>query len=192
MTDPEQLLIDRQQQAILEEALELVNPRYVAALRMRYGFDGDPMTLEATSQVLGVTRERVRQMTVQAERKLLSILIYGPFDDDEGMKRRALKKRREWVVEDNKRRLEEDRQCQLRREQRAAEDLATQQIWQEEMRRRAEQQQRDYAALLADRRHRREQEIDVVQRYWQAVYDNTPGDIPLSALFARPRTVWDL
>lgn len=39
-------------------------------LRMRFGFEGEPMSLESIAQVLGVTRERVRQIEGAALAKL--------------------------------------------------------------------------------------------------------------------------
>ena len=55
-------------------ALECLNPRQRRLLRLRYGIEGDPQTLGQISQVEGITRERVRQILVVAERKLRSFI----------------------------------------------------------------------------------------------------------------------
>ena len=39
-------------------------------LELRFGFDGDPQTLEAIGKELGVTRERVRQLESDALARL--------------------------------------------------------------------------------------------------------------------------
>jgi RNA polymerase primary sigma factor len=41
-----------------------------AIVSLRFGLEGEPMTLEEIGRRLGVTRERVRQIEVQALRKL--------------------------------------------------------------------------------------------------------------------------
>jgi RNA polymerase sigma factor (sigma-70 family) len=58
----------------LRESIDCLLPtledRERAILRMRFGFDDDPMTLDAVGQRLGLTRERVRQLENRALRKL--------------------------------------------------------------------------------------------------------------------------
>jgi RNA polymerase primary sigma factor len=52
---------------LLREVLEDLPPREVRILQMRYGLvDGETYTLEEVGQKLGVTRERIRQIEVQA------------------------------------------------------------------------------------------------------------------------------
>jgi RNA polymerase primary sigma factor len=52
---------------LLREVLEDLPPREVRILQMRYGLvDGKTYTLEEVGQKLGVTRERIRQIEVQA------------------------------------------------------------------------------------------------------------------------------
>ena len=48
----------------------LDNPKQRAVIRMRYGFDGDPATLEVAGRAVGVTRERARQIQQKAEQGL--------------------------------------------------------------------------------------------------------------------------
>lgn len=53
------------------EVLDSLTERERTVLRLRFGFeDGEDWTLEAVSQILGVTRERVRQIQAKALRKL--------------------------------------------------------------------------------------------------------------------------
>ncbi|MDY2957774.1 MAG: sigma-70 family RNA polymerase sigma factor [Floccifex sp.] len=64
-------------QSIFREAinyiLEYLNENEEKILRMRYGLDdGIPMTLEQVSSVIGLTRERVRQIEKEAVEKLRS------------------------------------------------------------------------------------------------------------------------
>lgn len=57
--------------AVVDELMGFLDDRSRAALADRFGLFGEPMTLDAIGQVLGVTRERVRQivsMTVSAIR----------------------------------------------------------------------------------------------------------------------------
>lgn len=50
--------------------LDELPARDAAVLRMRYGFEEPPMTLEETGKRLGLTRERVRQIEKAAKEKL--------------------------------------------------------------------------------------------------------------------------
>ena len=55
----------------VHRSLRLLKPREAKVLRMYFGLDGDePMTLEEIGEVLGVTRERVRQIKDRALVKL--------------------------------------------------------------------------------------------------------------------------
>jgi RNA polymerase primary sigma factor len=56
---------------VLREMLQRLPPRMVRILQMRYGLvDGETYTLEEVGRKLGVTRERVRQIEVQALNRL--------------------------------------------------------------------------------------------------------------------------
>jgi RNA polymerase primary sigma factor len=56
---------------LLQDVLEDLPPREVRILQMRYGLiDGKTYTLEEVGQKLGVTRERIRQIEVQALSRL--------------------------------------------------------------------------------------------------------------------------
>ncbi len=53
--------------------LEFLSPREVTVLRLRYGLDGEKEhNLEETGQILGVTRERVRQLENRIKAKILA------------------------------------------------------------------------------------------------------------------------
>ncbi len=56
----------------LRAALDGLDPKERKVLRMRFGFDGDPMTLKAVGQVLGLSRERIRQIESKALGQLRS------------------------------------------------------------------------------------------------------------------------
>jgi RNA polymerase sigma factor (sigma-70 family) len=58
----------------LAEALLRLNPRQQRVLTERFGLDGGrPKTLEEVGVILGITRERVRQLETRALRELRSV-----------------------------------------------------------------------------------------------------------------------
>jgi len=57
----------------VEDALAALNPREERVIRLRYGIGvPDPLTLREVGALLGVTRERARQIQVVAQRRLAS------------------------------------------------------------------------------------------------------------------------
>lgn len=50
-----------------------LEPRELAILYLRFGFGGEPMTLEEVGNLMGYTRERVRQLQVSALQKLRAL-----------------------------------------------------------------------------------------------------------------------
>ena len=57
----------------VRDELHKLSPREELVLRLRYGFEGGKcLTLDEIGRMLGVTRERVRQIEAKALRKLRS------------------------------------------------------------------------------------------------------------------------
>ncbi len=54
----------------MEEMLQKLPPREQQILRMRFGFEGEPMTLEEIGKRIGLSRERIRQIEKKAKRRL--------------------------------------------------------------------------------------------------------------------------
>lgn len=64
-------LITEANRQVIESVLATLNEREANVLRLRFGFDTDhAYTLEEIGEVLGVTRERVRQIETKAIKKL--------------------------------------------------------------------------------------------------------------------------
>ena len=56
---------------MLADAISKLPERDALVLRVYYGLDdNDPKTLDQTAKILGVTRERVRQILLRGERQL--------------------------------------------------------------------------------------------------------------------------
>jgi RNA polymerase primary sigma factor len=69
--DPEQLAMDKFLSEEIESALRTLPPRDAKVLRLYFGVDGGrEHTLEEIGGMLGVTRERVRQLRDRALRRL--------------------------------------------------------------------------------------------------------------------------
>lgn len=63
----------RESMAMLHELLQDLTPRERDVIHLRYGFgdlEGRPMTLQGIATRHGVSRERIRQVVIEAERKL--------------------------------------------------------------------------------------------------------------------------
>ncbi len=72
---PEDHLFTENEHETLRRLLDSINPREAKVLRLRYGLDDDhPMTLEQIGQLVGLTRERVRQIERDAIQKLHVII----------------------------------------------------------------------------------------------------------------------
>ncbi|MDX8402629.1 MAG: sigma-70 family RNA polymerase sigma factor, partial [Mariprofundaceae bacterium] len=69
---PTQSLEDRHRAELIEKWLERLSPKEREVVRLRFGLAGheDPWTLEAIGSHMGVTRERIRQIQVEALKKL--------------------------------------------------------------------------------------------------------------------------
>ncbi len=76
-TSPEDQSVHRDLLARLSQLLDVIDEREATILRLRYGLDspaGDPMTLKEIGRVVGLTRERVRQIEQEALRKLYGVM----------------------------------------------------------------------------------------------------------------------
>ena len=71
---PEAVNADRSRSAELAGAMLRLNPRQQRVLSERFGLaDGRPKTLEEVGAILGITRERVRQLETRALRELRTV-----------------------------------------------------------------------------------------------------------------------
>jgi RNA polymerase primary sigma factor len=69
--EPEAALFNEQQKQTIHRLLDSIDEREATVLRMRYGLGGaEPRTLKEIGEVLGLTRERVRQIENEAINKL--------------------------------------------------------------------------------------------------------------------------
>ena len=68
---PDEEIIESDNLKHVYRLLERMDPREADILRMRFGLDGDePRTLKEIGVVLGLTRERVRQIEAEALKAL--------------------------------------------------------------------------------------------------------------------------
>jgi len=76
---PEDDLLHRDQLSQIDTLLDAIDQREATILRLRYGLDGeDPMTLKEIGQRIGLTRERVRQLEIEALKKLNARITAEP------------------------------------------------------------------------------------------------------------------
>lgn len=81
--EPEEQLLAQDIHVHLERWLEKLNANQREVVMRRFGLQGyDNSTLEQVAQELGVTRERVRQIQIDALRRLRAILEHQGFDAD--------------------------------------------------------------------------------------------------------------
>lgn len=86
---PEDIAIQNDNKKLLLEVIEKsLRPREIKIIKMRFGFEGTPMTLEEISKEFKVTRERIRQVEDKA---LMRIRRY--------MKSHEMFKRSDWNVD---------------------------------------------------------------------------------------------
>jgi len=74
---PDEQMLNSDMVAKLGEILKVIDEREARILRLRYGLgteDGQTMTLKEIGKVVGLTRERVRQIEQEALRKLYGVM----------------------------------------------------------------------------------------------------------------------
>ncbi|GAB4135990.1 MAG: RNA polymerase sigma factor RpoD/SigA [Planctomycetota bacterium] len=71
---PEQEVFTALELSRMKELLDMLDSRESKILKLRYGIDGEPMTLKAIGKRFGLTRERVRQMEQHALQKLYAVM----------------------------------------------------------------------------------------------------------------------
>jgi len=68
---PDQEVFDAYERRRIQKLLDAIDEREGMILKLRYGLeDGEPMTLRAIGERLGITRERVRQIEKSALTRL--------------------------------------------------------------------------------------------------------------------------
>jgi RNA polymerase primary sigma factor len=73
---PEDSVLHRDEMSTVYHLLEAIDEREATVLRLRFGLDGkEPLTLKQIGQEIGLTRERVRQIEVEALNKLNQRLL---------------------------------------------------------------------------------------------------------------------
>jgi RNA polymerase primary sigma factor len=74
MKEPFELVFSMTLQDNLNQVLSLLSEREMKIIQLRFGLDGEaPLTLEETGRLLGITRERVRQIQEKAAFKLRNL-----------------------------------------------------------------------------------------------------------------------
>jgi len=72
---PSEVVFRVMRREYIEELLENLTEKERDVLRYRFGIMGDkPLTLKETGRILGITRERIRQIEIRALRKLRQII----------------------------------------------------------------------------------------------------------------------
>ncbi len=70
-------------QDTLAAVLDKLNEREMRIIKLRFGIDGEgPFTLEETGKILGITRERVRQIQEKAVIKLRNLQLLDEFENN--------------------------------------------------------------------------------------------------------------
>lgn len=74
--DPEETMLHQDLLSRLDELLGVIDEREAQILRLRYGLGegAEPMTLKEIGKIVGLTRERVRQIERDALRKLYDVM----------------------------------------------------------------------------------------------------------------------
>lgn len=68
---PDEQVLTRDDLETVRQLLDRIDQREATILRLRFGLDGDePLTLKQVGRIIGLTRERVRQIEIEALSKL--------------------------------------------------------------------------------------------------------------------------
>jgi RNA polymerase primary sigma factor len=81
--DPAEEAASSVQRQSVRRAVQKLPERERRLIELRFGLDGDPQSLEAIGRELGMSRERIRQLEVEALAKLESELAGASVDEDE-------------------------------------------------------------------------------------------------------------
>lgn len=77
---PQDIVEQNDMRRIILEFINKLAPREITVIKMRFGFDCEPKTLEEIGLIFGVTRERIRQIETKAMRKLRwHIMVKGKY-----------------------------------------------------------------------------------------------------------------
>jgi RNA polymerase nonessential primary-like sigma factor len=81
---PETVIAQREVTEVIRRWLDTLPTRYAYIVTRRFGLDGrDPATLEELAEEVGLTRERVRQIQMEAIRRLRRIARQSGVRPDE-------------------------------------------------------------------------------------------------------------
>jgi RNA polymerase primary sigma factor len=75
--EPIQRELDKERDDRIRNAMSCLNTREQRIVRQRHGIESDPRTLEEIGQQEGITKERVRQIQMVAEKKLRTLVMRG-------------------------------------------------------------------------------------------------------------------
>ena len=76
---PETGITNREEFTVVLRVLEEIDERDAKVIRLRYGLEGkEPLTLKEIGHEVGLTRERVRQIEVEALRRIQQKITYDP------------------------------------------------------------------------------------------------------------------
>ncbi len=99
---PDEQALSNDELDTIRALLEAIDQREARILRMRFGMDGDePMTLKEVGDQIGLTRERVRQIEIEALRKLNErISSDDPFSPEHDKPKRRRRRRKKKNADD--------------------------------------------------------------------------------------------